>query len=80
MDEIKVGDLITTYYAGYFRVTGFSGKIISFKQVYTSNGKLRSSKEQSCHKDYCKPFKVTVEKALEDYNRLKNMLENETTS
>jgi len=81
MDEIKIGDLITTYWKGYFRVTGFSGNQINFKQVYRANGKpLKSSKEKCCHKLYCHPFKITVEKAFEDYNRLKKMLEDETRS
>lgn len=78
MDEIKIGDLITTYWAGYFRVTGFLGSQIKFKQEYTSNGKLRSGKELLCHKDYCKPFRVVVEKVFEDYSRLKKILDNET--
>jgi len=78
MDEIKIGDLITAYSSGFFRVTGFSGDQVTFKQVYTSNGKLRSSGEQSCHRYYCKPFKIAIEKAFEDYERLKKILENET--
>lgn len=55
---LKIGDIITAYYKGYWKITRFEntgyGTLVYSTQVADSSGKPRSSTEGCCHSNYCK--------------------------
>lgn len=71
-DKLKTGDLITTYYKGYYSFIeyiprGKSNPIVTFKMVADSNGTLRKgTKIMQCDACYCELATGHIKKAIED--------------
>lgn len=64
-DTIKVGDIITTYFAGFHKVTKITPRdgntpLICFVRVADENGISRKSKEQCCDISYCRHARSMV--------------------
>lgn len=70
-DELKPGDLITTYYKGYYEFVTMEERkdnapLYYFKLKYDSNGQPRMSKKlQCCDAAYCRLAKNFLEKEIE---------------
>jgi len=71
-DTLKPGDLITTYFKGYFtfieyKPRGKCSPIVRFKLVADSNGNLRKgTKVMECDACYCELATEHIKKAIED--------------
>ena len=83
-DELKVGDLITTYYKGYYKFVGFQNRhnecpIACFKRAYDLDGKPRKSKKiMECDAFWCRKasdkIKVEIEKRKNEIVALEKLL------
>lgn len=71
-DTLKPGDLITTYFKGYYTFIeyvprGKTNPIVRFKLVADSNGSLRKgTKIMQCDAFYCDLATDHIKKAIED--------------
>ncbi len=71
--KFNVGDIVTTYYAGYYRITGFDGTrkktgsgLVSFKKVMDSDFIIYDSAvDINCDQSYCEL--VDVNKMKKDF-------------
>ena len=83
-DELKSGDLITTYYKGYYAFVRFEDRtnnppLAHFTKAYDFGGKPRKSKKiMECDASYCRKaddhIRVEIEKRKNEIAALENVL------
>ncbi len=84
-NEIKIGDLITTYFKGYYTLIEIEDRgkrmnpLAKFKQVADSSGKSRkSTKTLECDMSYCglasHHIKAEIEKKKNEIDALEKLL------
>jgi hypothetical protein len=77
--NIKVGDLVTSRWKGYFRVVDIqntNGRThLYVRQEYDTKGKPRKSKEiKFCDSSYCKLAKDVLPVVCDDLSSMRNRL------
>lgn len=78
---MKIGDIITTYYKGFFRIEKMEERestpspLYYFYQVCDSNGKpVKGNVLKSCDALFCAPAEDFIKKEEERLNKLKEWL------
>lgn len=85
-DTLKPGDLITTYYKGYFSFVKFTNRgnkntpLATFIKVADTNGKsCKSKKAQECDASYCRKaveyIKAEIEKNKQSIIELEKLIQ-----
>lgn len=70
-NDIKVGDIITGYFKGYFKVTSIVGDIVEMTKISDTEGKVcNGKKEYICNIAFCK--RIDLER---DKQQLRNKIE-----
>jgi len=76
---MKIGDLITTAYSGYFELTEIHPSkrrssdsiLFVFEKRYTTNGGHYSSKiPQSCDSEFCSPAEKIIQNRIRNHYRI----------
>jgi hypothetical protein len=70
-NELKVGDIVTTYYKGYYRIVGVNGRVshcYDFIKVADTKGNIINGKKvETCASIYINL--ITKEYTLEQYEK-----------
>jgi hypothetical protein len=52
---LNVGDIVTTYHKGIWRITAIKAEIAYYSQVMTSDFKPGKKMSKCCHTSFCRP-------------------------